>query len=131
MNQFFGIGRLGRDAETRYTADGTAVANFSLAIDVGFGGTKQTLWLDAAIFGKRAESALVGYLTKGKQVGVSGEIGTRQYEKRDGSAGFSVTLRVDKLDLLGGGADQQSPAAQRPAPNNQQAPQSFDDDIPF
>lgn len=135
MNCFTGTGRLGRDAETRYTQGGTAVANMAIAVDVGYGDNKSTLWLDAALFGKRAESGLIQYLTKGKQVAVSGEIGTRQYQKQDGSQGFSVTLRINEIDLIGG-QDQQSGGQPRQQPQSQQGmngptPNDFDDQIPF
>jgi len=143
MNQFFGVGRIGRDAEVRQTGNGTAVAGFPVAVDVGFGENKQTLWLDAALFGKRAEGGLVQYLRKGQQVAVVGEIGTREYQKRDGSAGFAVTLRLSEIDLVGGQPQQQAPQqqtyqhaqaqyaqqqAQEPQPG---AHQDFDDRIPF
>ena len=117
MNQFFGVGRIGRDAEVRQTGNGTAVAGFPVAVDVGFGENKQTLWLDAALFGKRAEGGLVQYLRKGQQVAVVGEIGTREYQKRDGSAGFAVTLRLSEIDLVGGQPQQQ---AQQPQSMGQQ-----------
>lgn len=146
MNKFIGLARLGRDAETRYTANGTAVANFAAAVDVGYGQNKSTLWLDCALFGKRAEGNLVQYLTKGTQCIVEGEINLRQFQKQDGSHGAAVTLNVQDLKLIGGQPNgnqqpaQQAPQQQRPQPQ-QQAPQpapggpgpvnDFDDDIPF
>jgi len=148
MNQFFGVGRIGRDAEVRQTGNGTAVAGFPVAVDVGFGENKQTLWLDAALFGKRAEGGLVQYLRKGQQVAVVGEIGTREYQKRDGSAGFAVTLRLSEIDLVGGSPQGQQQSRQQPQQSyqqqspgqqgaalyggQQQAPaEDFDDTIPF
>lgn len=142
MNIFTATGRLGRDAEVRYTQGGTAVANMAIAVDVGFGENKSTLWLDAAIFGKRAESGLIQYLTKGKQVAVSGEIGTRQYQKNDGSQGFAVTLNVREIDLIGGqdqqqggGQPQQRQQQSRPVQQQSQPASGqfddFDSEIPF
>ena len=113
------LGRIGRDAEQRQTQGGTTVAGFPVAVDVGFGDNKTTLWLDASIWGKRAESGLIQYLVKGQQVWVAGEIGTREYQKRDGTQGFAVTLKVQEIDLAGSPQGQQQPR-QQPAP--QQSP---------
>lgn len=150
MNKFIGLARLGRDAETRYTANGTAVASFAAAVDVGYGQNKSTLWLDCALFGKRAEGNLVQYLTKGTQCIVEGEINLRQFQKQDGSHGAAVTLNVQDLKLVGGQPDSNQPRQQavqpQPQPTRQAQPQpqasqpvpggpgpvnDFDDDIPF
>ena len=148
------VGRIGRDAENRHTQNGTAVAGFPLAVDVGFGDNKQTLWLDSSLWGKRAEGGLVQYLVKGQQVYVAGEIGTREYQKRDGTPGFAVTLKIAELDLVGGQGGQQPQQSQQPnyggyqqaqanyAQQQGQPPQNqpqgpgggfsdFDDSIPF
>lgn len=140
------VGRIGRDAESRHTQNGTAVAGFPLAVDVGFGDNKQTLWLDSSLWGKRAEGGLIQYLVKGQQVYVAGEIGTREYQKRDGTPGFAVTLKIAEIDLVGGQSQQQQRPQHQPQ-NYQQAqanyaqqqgqPQNggnyeeFDDSIPF
>ncbi len=117
------VGRIGRDAEVRQTGNGHSVAGFPVAVDVGFGDNKTTLWLDASLWGKRAEGGLVQYLTKGQQVFVQGEIGTREFQKRDGTPGFAVTLKLAEIDLVGGpsqqGGQQRQQSAQQP--NYQQA----------
>src|SRR3546814_3545398 len=61
-----GLMRLGRDAELKYTAGGDAIANLALAYNYGKkeNGKQPSQWVDAALFGKRAES-LAQYLTKG------------------------------------------------------------------
>lgn len=142
------LARIGRDAEVRQ-AGGTSVAGFPAAVDVGFGNNKQTLWLDCSIWGKRAESGLVQYLAKGQQIHLIGEIGTREFSKRDGTQGFAVTLRVSDIGLAGGGNQgppqqggqqpqqplqpQQPPRSQPPgygAPPPQGG-DDFDDEIPF
>lgn len=124
---YTGVGRLGRDAETRYTQSGKPVANLAIAVDVGFGDNKSTLWLDASIWGKRAEGGLIQYLVKGQQVWVAGELGTREFQRNNGQPGFAVTLNVSEIDLVGsapqGGGQQQggqypygSQSAQQQAP---------------
>jgi single-strand DNA-binding protein len=95
MNVFNVIGRVGRDAELRHTSD-NKVTNFSVAVDSGFGKSKQTLWLDCSLWGKRGE-AIVDFIRKGAQIGVSGELGTREHEEKT-----YLTLRVAEVTLLGG-----------------------------
>ena len=156
MSNFKDIGRIGRDAEVRQTNNGTSVANFPVAVDVGYGDNKATLWLDCSMFGKRAEGGLVQYLVKGAQVMVEGDINLRQYTKGDGTGGAAITLNIQDLKLAGGqpqGQQQQQPqqaanqTQRQPAQqqNNQQRSQAhpngsggypetvndFDDSIPF
>ena len=71
----FGLARIGRDAEIRHTAGGDAVASLSLAFTYGRkgeDGKRPTQWVDASLWGKRAE-ALAQYLTKGSLVAVTPE----------------------------------------------------------
>lgn len=144
MNYGHFAGRLGRDAELRSTPSGQSVANFALAVDAGWGDNKQTLWVDCAIWGERAEK-LAPYLVKGKQVSVSGDLGLRTFEKRDKTAGASITLSVQRLTLQGGGNGEaatgptseqraqveRAPAARAAAPAPAAATEDFNDDIPF
>lgn len=145
MNVFTFSGNLGRDVKTN-NVNGTAVANFVVAVKSGFGDNEQTVWTDCALWGKRAEGGLIQYLTKGQQVVVSGEMGTREYQADDGSMRTVITCRVNDISLVGGRSDAQ-PAQQgyqqpqqqaQPQQQYQQAPQqpvqqqpSFDSDIPF
>ena len=134
MNQAFFAGRLGRDSELRHTGAGTAVLGFSIAVDMVRKGEKSTLWVDASIWGDRAEK-LAGYLTKGTCIAVAGEVGVRTYEARDGSTRSTLTCSVRELTLLGGKRDESTPHAEpRHTPRAPVVPvtDSFaDDDIPF
>jgi len=116
-NNCFFVGRLGSDATLRMTTSGTAVLSWSMAVDTGYGDRKETLWIDCALFGQRAES-LRDHLRKGRQVAVVGEIGLRQYTTRDGQHRATLTLRVEDLALLGGGErrerQQTQPAGEPP-----------------
>lgn len=141
MNVFTFTGRLGRDAEQRYAPSGAAVLSFVVANDVGFGERKTTNWVKCAIFGKRAEGALVQHLTKGTQVCVSGEVTLNEFDKRDGTRGAAMEVRVQELDLIGGKGEskprEQSEWMDPPAGMKQRsapaptAPEEFSDDIPF
>jgi single-strand DNA-binding protein len=115
------VGRLGKDCRVG-TAGQTPVCNFTVAVDVGYGDKKQTLWWDCALFGKRAESKLPQYLTKGQQVAISGEPGTREYEGKT-----YLTLRVNELTLCGG----QTERRQESASGGDSSDGFQDSDVPF
>lgn len=70
-NSWILIGRLTRDADAKFLGTGTFVANFSLAVEVGWGDRKHTNFWKVKFFGKGAE-AISQWLTKGKQVCVTG-----------------------------------------------------------
>ncbi|HYG89316.1 MAG TPA: single-stranded DNA-binding protein, partial [Azospirillum sp.] len=105
MNVWTFTGRLGADAELRTTQSGEKVLGFRVANDVGFGERKTTQWVDCSIWGRRAES-LAPHLTKGKGVVVSGEVTLREYEKRDGTRGAQMSVRVAEIDFMGGGREE-------------------------
>lgn len=135
MNNFSGVGRIGRDAVTRFTQAGKAVTGWALAIDSGWGDTKQTTWLDCTLWGDRGEK-LSEHIKKGDRLGVVGEIGTREHDGKT-----YVTLNVRDVTLLGDkreGATQQSRQARQESRSQRQAPQQpapmddfADDDINF
>ena len=151
VNKWIGIGNLGRDPETRYTANGEAICNFSIACseswkDKQTGEKKEmTEWVRVSAFGKLAEICSQ-YLKKGSQVYVEGSLRTRKYTDKDGTEKYSTEIRCDDMKMLGGrpeGGSQssggrndgydQSPRRESPPPGNKPKP-SFDDlgeDIPF
>ena len=136
MNVFSFTGNLGKDAEQRFTQGGDSIVTFSVAVKAGYGDKAVTTWVRCNIWGKRGESVLP-YLTKGAQVGVSGELANREYKDKDGQARYSLEVRVNDVTLLGG-KQAESPA---PSKKNEEFPPSgnkpkpgFDDlgdDIPF
>lgn len=144
LNRCEFIGRLGRDPETRHSPDGTAVCNFSIACGWKTKDKEGTEWVRIVAFGKLAE--ICGqYLTKGKQIFVSGRMATRKWQDKDtGADRYSTEIVADQMQMLGGregggeggygggggGYDeapqrqQRAPAPQRPAQQQQprQAP---------
>jgi single-strand DNA-binding protein len=105
MNVWTFTGRLGADGELRTTQSGEKVLGFRVANDVGFGERKTTQWVDCSIWGRRAES-LAPHLTKGKQVVISGEVTLREFDKRDGSRGAGLSVRVAEIDFTGGAREE-------------------------
>lgn len=128
MNLLTAIGRIGKDAELKYTAKGDAICNFSLVVNSGFGDKQIGTWWRCAIFGKRAET-LAPMLLKGLQVGVSGEPTNTPYTAKDGAEKYSLDLRVNDVTLLGNKGDASARPAQTSQPQAQDA--EFDDQIPF
>ncbi len=92
MNVCTFIGRVGNPAEVRHTPGGKVVANWSVAVDTGWGDSKKTMWLRCALWGERA-AKIAGYIAKGDPIGVSGQISVREYDGQNGK-GFSVELNV-------------------------------------
>lgn len=132
-----GLARLGKDAELKYLPNGDAVASLALAFTYGKkddSGKRPTQWVDAALWGKRAES-LAQYLTKGTQVvAYLEDVRIETYEGKNG-AGSKMVARVADLELVAGGAPQQAKAPPPPPKPAPKPPASgFDDmdsDIPF
>lgn len=142
LNRCDFIGRLGRDPEIRYTPNGVAVANFSIAVgekwkDKNTGEqNERTEWVKCSAFGKLAE--VIGeYLSTGKQVYISGKMQTRQWEDKEGNKRYTTEIIVNQMQMLGGRGDSDSGGYSRPAdqkPSQQSKPNYSEpesDDIPF
>lgn len=130
------IGRLGRDGEGK-NAGSTALFEFSVAEDVGFGDRKVTNWWKVQIWGKQAEGRLVDFLTKGQQVAVFGEVTLREWTDKDGNKRLSPEIRANSVQLVGSKGDNAVPRESEPAPPKRQEPKpaprpdDIEDDIPF
>jgi single-strand DNA-binding protein len=136
----FGLARLGRDAEIRTTSQGESVATLALAFSYGrkgSDGNRPTQWVDAALWGKRAE-ALAPYLLKGGLVSVSLEdVHIETFDGKNGP-GHKLAARVVDVELASPKQAGSAPAQQpRPAPRPAPAPsagsgfEGMTDDVPF
>lgn len=129
VNKAIIVGTLGQDPEIRFTANGGAVANISVATNEEWKdkatGAKQerTEWHRIVMFGKLAEIAQQ-YLKKGSQAYFEGRIQTRKWQDQQGNDKYSTEIVANEMQLLGGKPD--SGQQQRPAPQ----PQSYADDGP-
>lgn len=98
------IGRLTRDTEIAYTPSGMAIATLSIAINrkvkKGDEWQDEANYFDVKLFGKQAEG-LKQYLTKGKQIGVTGYLHQERWEK-DGQKMSKVVINANDIQLLGG-----------------------------
>lgn len=130
LNHVVLIGRLTRDAELKYTANGMAVCKFSLAVNrrkkQGDQWVEEGNFFDITLWG-RAGEAINQYLLKGKQVAVDGELRQDRWEQ-DGQPRSKVEIVANNVQLLGGGSggsgasQGQGSGAWNNAPRQQQAP---------
>ncbi len=123
LNRVELIGRLGRDPEMRYAADGQPVTSFSLATDrpAKAGAKPETDWHHIVCWGKLAEFA-GQYLTKGRLVFAAGRLTYRSWEGKDGKMRHTTEIVATELIPLDRRPDVE-PA--EPASENQE------DEIPF
>jgi len=105
LNKVMLIGNLGKDPEIRYTQNGTAVANFTMATtDRWTDGTgerqEKTEWHRVVVWAKQAE--IVGeYLKKGRQVYVEGSLQTREWTDREGQKRYTTEVKAQRVQMLG------------------------------
>lgn len=137
VNKFMGIGNLGRDPEVRATAEGTAVANISIAITEKYkdkqGVQKEvTEWVNIAFFGKLAE-VVAQYLRKGSKIYVEGKLKTEKYDK-NGETRYSTKIIGERMEMLGGREEKKQNGKAESEDENHHADAQepyMDDDIPF
>ncbi len=105
VNKVILIGRLGKDAESKFTPSGTSVSTFSIATswrqkDQQTGEWKEhTDWHNIVLW--RAEN-VAPYLLKGTQVYIDGRLQTRNYENKEGKKVYVTEVVANELILLGG-----------------------------
>ncbi|CAM5208437.1 single-stranded DNA-binding protein [Oligella ureolytica] len=132
VNKVILIGNLGRDPEVRYSSDGAAICNISIATSSQWKDRttnekqEETEWHRVVFYGKLAEIA-GEYLTKGRSVYVEGRLRTRKWKGKDGQDRYTTEVIADQMQILGGNKDATS---QNPA-NDVPAPDLDDDSIPY
>ena len=151
VNKAILVGRLGGDAETRHTQNGTPVSRVSLAMNRQWTDPEkqvheETDWIYIVLWNKES---LAAYLTKGTKLYVEGRIQTRSYEDNSGVKRYVTEVVAQNIVLLGGNGNGSSSEADReekskvgPARGkraashlqNEEGPEEQgvqDDDIPF
>ena len=102
LNQVVLIGNLTRDPELRYTADGTPVTSFSIAVNRPFvnrQGEREADFVPVVVWKKQAETCSE-YLMKGSQVAVEGRLQVRNYEDKDGIRKWVTEVVARRVDFL-------------------------------
>jgi len=107
VNKAIIVGTLGQDPEVRYTANGGAVANISVATNESWRdkatgeAQERTEWHRIVMFGKLAEIAQQ-YLKKGSQAYFEGRIQTRKWQDQSGNDRYSTEIVANEMQMLGG-----------------------------
>ncbi len=127
------VGRLGKDPEIRYTQDGAAVCNFSIATsetrkDRNGEKKQMTEWHKIVAFRKLAEICNQ-YLQKGSQIYLEGSIHTRTWEDKDGNKRSTTEIRMDVMKMLGN--TRSAGNSKTDSQGNGEAPWSPEDNVPF
>ena len=131
------IGNLGKDCVVN-TVNGKNVINFTVAHtekyrDSQGNNQEKTTWVDCAYWSDK--TGVAQYLTKGKQVYVEGQPEARAFQRNDGTAGASLSLRVRDIQLLGGRGEgvpsSASGSSQASSMNEPASIGEVSDDLPF
>ena len=158
VNKVILIGRLGKDAETKFTTSGVSRSTFTLATNYRVKDSQTGEWRDETDWHNVVvwrQEKLAEYLQKGKQVYVEGRLTTRSWEDKDGQKRYTTEVVANEVQLLGssgggsggGGAREgdefgesgnrmvSGPRGAKPAPGPKPAedfePGITDDDVPF
>ena len=105
VNKTVHIGRLGADPELRYTATGTPVANFRLAVNrrvrqgEGGEGREETDWFSVVAWQKLAETC-ANHLKKGSRVYIEGRLQNRSWEDQSGQKRYATEIVASDLVML-------------------------------
>ena len=137
MNRVNLIGRLTKDPELRFTpGTGMAVSTFTIAIDrrANKDGKKEADFIPIVVWGKQGEN-VANYMSKGRLIGISGRIQTRNYEGKDGIRRYVTEIVADEVQFL----DYKKNSSNADATNDSSTsydsgwsdPIDDDDEIPF
>ena len=128
-------GHLGRDPEMRYLPDGTAVTNFSIAVNDGWGENKKTIWFRVSAWRKQAET-VNEFLAKGSKVLIEGRIraddngNPRLWNRQDGSVASSFELSATNVTFLNSKSENEALNSESDAAAGDPAEDDLDS-IPF
>ena len=148
VNKVILVGRLGRDPELKYTANGVPFCRFSMATDDVWNdkssGERQerTEWHNIVVWDRLAEICNQ-YLTKGRLVYIEGSLQTREWDDQEGNKRKTTEIRARDMVMLGGSGENTGSVQRRPAvdatasagasaaPAATSTSTITDDDIPF
>jgi len=117
FNKITIVGYLGQDPKLRYTPQGAAVCNFSVATtekrkNAGGETEEHTIWFRVTAWGRQAEVA-AEYLAKGRQVYVEGRLRIEEYTDREGYPRTSAEVNASDIHFLGQRIEATNRAAER------------------
>ena len=129
VNKVILVGNLGQDPESRFTPQGTAVTNLSIATNESWKDQngdiqERTEWHRVVMYGRMAETA-VEYMRKGQMVYVEGRLNTREWEDQNQVKRKTTEIRCDNFTMLGRKGDG------KPQNSGSGNSEKADDDLPF
>lgn len=129
MNKVILIGRLTRDPDIRYTADSTAIARYTLAVDRRFkrDGEAAADFIGCAAFKKNAEFA-EKYLRKGTKIAVVGHIQTGSYTNREGAKVYTTDVIVEEQEFA---ESRKNRSEEHAGDGFMNIPDGIDEELPF
>lgn len=145
FNKIIIVGNLGRDPELRYTPQGLAVCNFSVATsekkkDKSGEMQEVTTWFRVTLWNRQAETASK-YLTKGSSVYVEGRLRVEEWSDKDGKSRYTLEVNGTDMQFIGSNrsdeysndssSDGRSDFEGRDSGVNMNQSVPSDDDIPF
>jgi single-strand DNA-binding protein len=134
INRVVLVGRLTRDPELRYTANGAAVASFTVAVNRQFTnnqGEREADFISCVIWRKAAEN-FANFTHKGSLVGIDGRVQTRNYENQQGNRVYVTEVVVENFSLLESRSESDRRATTENANGGNQAPtQPSNNQSPF
>lgn len=135
MNHIVIIGRLTRDPELRYTPNGVAVANFTVAVDRPFNnvkGERETDFIPVVVWQKLAENC-ANHLRKGRLVAVEGRLQIRSYDTQDGQKRRVAEVIANNVQFLDRSREdaQGGVGESRPSEDTEDFGEINLDDLPF
>ncbi|AIF45027.1 single-stranded DNA-binding protein [Virgibacillus sp. SK37] len=102
LNRVVLVGRLTKDPDLRYTPNGVAVANFTIAVNRPFSnqqGNREADFINCVVWRRPAEN-LANFMKKGSMIGVDGRVQTRTFEGQDGKTVFVTEIVADSVQFL-------------------------------
>ncbi|MFB1100527.1 single-stranded DNA-binding protein [Terribacillus sp. JSM ZJ617] len=102
LNRVVLVGRLTKDPELRYTPNGVAVANFTLAVNRPFSnqsGEREADFINCVVWRRPAEN-LANFMSKGSLVGVDGRVQTRSFDNQEGNRVYVTEIVADSVQFL-------------------------------
>lgn len=112
MNKIVLIGRLTKDPELKYTQSGTAVCNFTLAVNRRFAnqsGEKEADFINCQSWQKTAEF-VANYFKKGQMMALEGRLQVHSYDGNDGKKRWVTEVITEQIEFVGGKGDKQGGA---------------------
>jgi len=136
VNKVILVGRLGRDPEVRYTPNGVAIANFSIATseewkDKDTGEKQERTEWHRIVAWRRLGEICGEYLHKGSQIYIEGRLQTRDWEDRDGNKRYTTEIVAQNMQMLGKPSREGRAESQEERYPAEEPISIPDDDIPF